>query len=80
MFNHIVRYCIIAFAATGWGPNAAAYSIADNPLGPWAAIGNPCVGTGVSTTFDSQGTRIVHVAGRPGAFILMASRRKNNEF
>lgn len=80
MFKHAGRYYIIASAATGWEPNAAAYAVADDPLGPWTAQGNPCVGPGLppditpATTFRSQGTHIIPIPDRPGAFIFMANR------
>lgn len=80
MFQHAGRYYIIASAATGWEPNAAAYAVADHPLGPWTKKGNPCVGPGLppeitaENTFRSQGTHIIPVPGRAGAFIFMANR------
>jgi hypothetical protein len=45
-------------------------------FGPWEELGNPCIGSGEQTanTFQSQGTFILPVQGRPDAFIFMADR------
>jgi hypothetical protein len=43
-------------------------------LGEWRALGNPSRGTPAEneTTFESQSTCVLPVAGKPGAFIFMA--------
>jgi hypothetical protein len=68
------RYCLITSACTGWAPNAANYSTAENILGPWQTFGNPCVGTNADTTFGSQSTFVLPVPGHPDNFIFMADR------
>jgi hypothetical protein len=51
-------------------------AVADSMLGKWTSLGNPCRGdtTQVNTTFGSQGTFVLPVAGKPDAFIFMADR------
>lgn len=73
-FKHEGRYYVITSGCTGWDPNAAGYAAAANPLGPWEARGNPCIGPGADKTFGSQSTFVLPVAGTPGRFIFMADR------
>jgi hypothetical protein len=47
--------------------------VADNIFGPWTVKGNPCVGAGAETTFDSQSTYVLPVPGKE-AFIYMGDR------
>ncbi|HXC34942.1 MAG TPA: glycoside hydrolase family 43 protein [Candidatus Acidoferrales bacterium] len=68
------KYFLITSACTGWAPNAANYSSADNILGPWQTFGNPCVGPGADKTFGSQSMSILPVPGRANDFIFMADR------
>ena len=68
------RYYLITSACTGWAPNAASYSTADNILGPWKTFGNPCTGTNAAATFGAQSTFVLPAPGRPGGFIFMADR------
>ncbi len=73
-FKHQGKYYMITSAATGWNPNAAAWAVADSMLGEWKAMGNPFVGDGAGTTFQSQSTFVLPVAGKPGRFIYMGDR------
>ena len=69
------RYYLITSGTTGWSPNPASYSVADNILGCWEAVSNPCRGIGSELTFGSQGTFILPAPGRTdGSFIFMADR------
>lgn len=76
LFKHGSRYYMFTSECTGWDPNKAELAHADSVLGPWTAAGNPCVGPGADTTFDSQSTFVQPVAGKPGCFIFMADRWK----
>jgi hypothetical protein len=75
-FKHDGRYYLITSGCTGWSPNPADCAISSTgPLGPYVPQGNPCVGPGSDTTFDSQSTCVFPVAGKlPGSFIFMADR------
>ena len=68
------KYFLITSACTGWAPNAANYSCADNILGPWRTFGNPCIGPDAKKTFGSQSTFVLPVPGHPDDFIFMADR------
>jgi len=50
--------------------------VSDSMMGEWRVMGNPCVGTPeeMETTFRSQSTFVLPVAGRQGALIFMADR------
>ncbi len=76
IFKQGGRYYLISSGCTGWAPNAARLAVAHSIWGPWTEIGAPCEGdvNRVATTFDSQSTYILPVAGKPGAFIFMADR------
>ncbi len=66
------RYYLVTSACTGWKPNEADYAVAGSIFGPWESKGNPCAGEKAKTTFDSQSTFVLPVAGKPGDFIFMA--------
>jgi hypothetical protein len=70
------RYYLITSACTGWTPNAANYSTAENILGPWKTFANPCVGTNADTTFGTQSTFVLPAPNQPGKFIFMADQWK----
>lgn len=74
--KHAGKYHLIVSHCTGWRPNDAIGAVADSIMGPWTETGNPCLGTEEqkATTFDSQGTYIIPVRGRPGAFVFAADR------
>ncbi len=74
IFKHRGKYYFIASGCTGWAPNAARLSVADDIYGPWTELGNPCVGEGKETTFGSQSTYIIPIEGKKDAFIFMADR------
>lgn len=72
MFKSNGKYYLITSACTGWSPNAATYSVADSPLGPWIEYGNPCSGPNAENTFNAQSTYVLPVNGKDNRFIFMA--------
>jgi hypothetical protein len=74
VFKYAGKYYLIASGCSAWAPNAARSAVADNIFGPWAELGNPCVGTDADKTFHSQSTFVLPVQGRAGTFIFMADR------
>jgi len=72
------KYFLFTSGCTGWHPNPARLSTADSIWGPWVELGNPCMGSEEekSTTFESQSTFILPVAGKSDAYIFMADRWK----
>jgi len=74
-FKYRGKYYLISSGTTGWNPNPASYAVAGSLFGPWIVKGNPCVGAGAETTFDSQSTFVLPAPGEDaGAFIYMGDR------
>lgn len=77
IFLHDGKYWFIGSGCTGWGPNAARSGAAQQLLGPWRELGNPCVGVnphngfGPDKTFGCQSAFVLKVHGRENAFIAM---------
>ena len=74
LFKHNGLYYFIGSGCTGWTPNAARSAVAPTIWGPWKELENPCVGKDAETTFNSQSTYILPVAGKKNTFIFMADR------
>ena len=68
------KYYLITSGCTGWDANAARMAVADNLLGTWTELGNPCVGKGSNLTFNSQSTYIQKVEGKKDLYLFMADR------
>ncbi|MFT3789367.1 MAG: glycoside hydrolase family 43 protein [Tepidisphaeraceae bacterium] len=75
MFKRGGKYYLFSSDCTGWAPNPARLSTADQVLGEWTELGNPCVGEPekIATTFESQSTHVLKVEGQD-AYIFMADR------
>ncbi|MDD4922836.1 MAG: glycoside hydrolase family 43 protein [Bacteroidales bacterium] len=67
-------YYLMCSDCTGWRPNAARSAVAPSIWGPWTELGNPCEGADAETTYHSQSTYILPVAGKKDAFIYMGDR------
>ena len=74
MFKYNDKYYLITSGCTGWAPNQAAYAVADDPLGPWTRMGNPCVGDTGNNTFSTQSTCVIPVDPENGEYIYMGDR------
>lgn len=73
MFKRGGKYYLMMSGCTGWKPNEARSAVADSIFGEWRELGNPCVGEGAETTFDSQSTFILNVPGTD-KYIYMGDR------
>jgi beta-xylosidase len=76
LFKHGGHYYLITSRCNGWAPADARVFAAKSIWGPWALLGNPCVGPEERTrvAFESQSTHILPVQGKKDAFIFMADR------
>ena len=74
VFKYKGRYYLITSGCTGWAPNPASWSVADNPLGEWKQYDNPCRGNDADSTYHSQSTYVLPVTGKKDAFIFLADR------
>lgn len=66
------KYYLILSGCTGWAPNAARSAVADEPMGEWRELGNPCRGPEAGTTYRSQSTFILTLPG--GEYVYMGDR------
>ncbi len=77
VFKRDGKYYMITSGCTGWTPNAARAAVADDIMGEWTELENPCVGfnpannLGPDKTFGGQSTFVLPVEGRVDAFIAM---------
>lgn len=77
LFKHLGTYYMVTSGCTGWAPNEALVHAAESIMGPWEAMGNPCIGGNKVfrlTTFFAQSTYVIPLAGLPGLYIFMADR------
>jgi len=51
--------------------NEAQYAVAENILGPWKVMGNPCTGPNADKTFFTQSAFVFRVTGKEDAYIAM---------
>lgn len=77
MFKYNGMYYLITSGCTGWAPNQAQYAVAEDPLGPWTRMGDPCVGDTNGNTFWTQSTCVIPVDPENGEFIYMGDRWYN---
>lgn len=76
VFKRNGKYYLIASGCTGWDPNPARSAMAENILGPWTELDNPCRGKDAQITFGGQSTFVLKIAGRPDTYIAMFDRWK----
>ncbi len=76
IFKKDGKYYMITSGTTGWKPNPARLAVANHPMGPWQELSDPSRGNEdqVKTTFWSQSTYILPVAGKKNAYIYMGDR------
>ncbi len=74
LFKYDGTYYMITSGATGWSPNPARYWKADEILGEWTDMGDPCIGDTDGKTFWSQSTNVIPVDPENGKFIYMGDR------
>ncbi|MDG1729160.1 MAG: glycoside hydrolase family 43 protein [Algibacter sp.] len=76
IFKKEGTYFMVSSGLTGWKPNPGKLAVANNIMGDWEFLGNPCRGTDEEnkTTFWSQSTYVIPVLGKKDAFIFAADR------
>jgi hypothetical protein len=77
MFKHDGKYYLMSSATSGWDPNPADMSVADNIWGPYKSLGNPCIGMDANTTFHSQSTYILPIETKAGTQYIYLGDRWN---
>ncbi|CAM6087982.1 unnamed protein product [Calypogeia fissa] len=79
VFKYKGIYYMVTSGCSGWNPNPAQVHAAESMLGPWEALGDPCVGKPPefrAATFFSQGTFVLPLPGLSDTFLFMADRWK----
>jgi beta-galactosidase len=71
VFKRKSKYYCLSSGCTGWDSNEAQYAIAENVLGPWKVMGNPCTGPNADKTFFAQSAFVFPVIGKEDAYIAM---------
>jgi beta-galactosidase len=71
VFKRQGKYYLLSSGCTGWDPNPAELAVAEDILGPWQVLGNPCAGPDAGITFYAQSTFVLPVVGKPDAYIAM---------
>ncbi|MCE0482644.1 MAG: family 43 glycosylhydrolase [Methylacidiphilales bacterium] len=76
-FKAAGTYFIVTSRLTGWAHNRNTYCTASSIRGPWTPRGPFAQGPREETTFDSQVTFVLPVAGKTNAFIFMGDNFHN---
>lgn len=71
VFKHNGKYYILSSGCTAWDPNQAEYAMADDMMGEWKVMGNPCSGKDADITFYGQSTHVLKIEGRKDAYMAM---------
>ena len=71
IFKHDGKYFAITSGCTGWDPNPAEYAVAEDIMGEWKVMEDPCIDDVKGTTFDAQSTYVLPFKGQ---YIFMADR------
>lgn len=71
VFKRNGKYYILSSGCTAWDPNQAQYAMADNMMGKWTVMGNPCSGKDADKTFYGQSTHVLKIEGKKDAYMAM---------
>lgn len=74
MFKRKGKYYLFMSGCTSWNPNPGRSAVSDHIWGPWKELGNPCLDADSATTYHSQSTYVLPVAGKKDTFIFMGDR------
>ena len=73
IFKRHGKYYLVTSGCTGWDPNEADLAVADNVMGPYTSLGNPCRGQDADKTFYGQSTFVIPIAGTD-QYVMMFDR------
>lgn len=74
VFKRGGKYYVLTSGCTGWDPNSAQVAVADNIMGPWTVLGDPCRGTDAEKTFYAQSTYVQPVQGKKDTYLALFDR------
>ncbi len=76
-------YYLMVSGVTGWPPNLNKYSTSTSPLGPWSTPVSPFQPSSeqdVSTSYDSQVTDILTIAGKMDGYVYIGDRNDASNY
>lgn len=73
IFKRQGKYYLVTSGCTGWDPNEADLAVADQVMGPYTSLGNPCRGIDADKTFYGQSTFVLPVVGTD-QYVMMFDR------
>lgn len=71
ILKHNGRYWMITSGCTGWAPNEARLMTADNIMGEWKQLPNPCRGENAAKTFLAQSNYILKLPKAQDKYVAM---------
>ena len=80
VIKHKGVYFLVTSDVSGWKANAAKVFKANNIMGPWKEVGNPCSGEGMESTYNTQSTSAFNIQDNPNMSIIMLERHNRENF
>ena len=80
VIKHKGVYFLVTSDVSGWKANAAKVFKANNIMGPWKEVGNPCVGEGLESTYNTQSTYAFTMKDNSDLSIMMLERHNRENF
>lgn len=74
VFKRNGKYYVLTSGCSGWDPNTAQVAVADEIMGEWTVLGDPCTGPDAAKTFYGQSTYVQPVQGRHDTWLAMFDR------
>lgn len=73
-FCHDGKHYLLTSGMTGYVPNRSEVAVSDDPLGPYATLGDPHQDDSSGASYNSQVSAIIEHPEKPGLFITLADR------
>ncbi len=80
IIKHDNLYYLVTSDVSGWKSNAAKVYKANQIMGTWTEVGNPCIGDGIESTYNTQSTNAFRVQDNSNISIIMLERHNTNNF
>lgn len=79
VFKHDGKYYVLTSGCSGWDPNTAQIAVADDIMGQWTVLGDPCKGTDADKTFYAQSTYVQPIIGKDDTYLALFDRWKKTD-
>jgi len=74
LIKHAGKYYLLSSGCSGWDPNQADMAVAEQVLGDYVSLGNPCTGRDADKTFFAQSTFLLEIEGQPNTYLALFDR------